>query len=100
MAYEAGALEETLSAAAGDDAALYAELRGAFVDSMARQVDLLGRARCDGNWHVAAMRIKGLGASFQVWPLLDLADEALDAAPGDPVVLRKLNTFVKSFPQG
>jgi hypothetical protein len=99
MAYEAGALDETLSAAAGDDMALYAELRGAFIDSITRQVDLLSRARCDGNWHVSAMRLKGLGASFQVWPLLDLADLALESAPGDPVILRRLNAFVESFRQ-
>jgi hypothetical protein len=80
MAYEAGALDATLSAAAGEDPALFAELRAAFVESLARQVDLLGRARCDGNWHVAAMRLKGLAASFQVWPLLALAEEALDSA--------------------
>lgn len=99
MVYEAGALDATLSAAAGDDPALFAELRTAFVESLARQVDLLGRARCDGNWHVAAMRLKGLAASFQVWPLLALADEALDSAPGEPVILRKLNAFVNGFSQ-
>lgn len=99
MAYEAGALDATLSAAAGEDPALFAELRAAFVESLARQVDLLGRARCDGNWHVAAMRLKGLAASFQVWPLLALAEEALDSAPGDPVILRKLHAFVNGFSQ-
>ena len=96
MVYEAGALDATLSAAAGDDPALFADLRATFLDSLARQVDLLARARCDGNWHVAAMRIKGLAASFQVWPLLSLADEALEAAPGDPVGLRALNNFADS----
>lgn len=97
MAYEAGALDATLSAAAGDDPALFAELRAAFADSLARQIDLLRRARCDGNWHVAAMRLKGLAASFQVWPLMGLTDEALDAAPGDPVILRKLQAFADDF---
>jgi len=99
MVYEAGALDATLSAAAGDDPALFAELRSAFLDSLARHVDLLGRARCDGNWHVAAMRLKGLAASFQVWPLLALAEQAVEAAPGDPVVIRKLSVFVESFSQ-
>jgi len=99
MVYEAGALDATLSAAAGDDPALFAELRSAFIDSLARHVDLLGRARCDGNWHVAAMRLKGLAASFQVWPLLALAEQAVEAAPGDPVVIRKLSAFVESFSQ-
>lgn len=94
MAYEAGALDATLSAAAGDDPALFAELRAAFVDSLATHVNLLGRARCDGNWQVSAMRIKGLAASFQVWPLLALAEEALICAPGEPVVIRKLQAFL------
>ncbi len=97
MAYEAGALDATLSAAAGDDPALFAELRHAFVESLKTHVDLLGRARCDGNWQVSAMRIKGLAASFQVWPLLALAEEALLCAPGEPVVIRKLQGFVAEF---
>jgi HPt (histidine-containing phosphotransfer) domain-containing protein len=93
MSYDAGALDATLAAAAGNDPALFAELRGAFVESLARHVDLLGRARCDGNWEIAALRIKGLAASFQVLPLVALAEEALDGAPGDPVVLRRLNAL-------
>jgi len=97
MVYEAGALDATLAAAAGDDAALMAELRAVFRESVARQVDLLRRARCDGNWQVAAMRLKGLAASFQVWPLLELADEAVEAAPGDPVVVRKLQGYLDVF---
>ena len=83
MAYESGALDATLAAAAGEDAALFAELRLAFIESVARQVDLLRRSRCDGNWHVAAMRLKGLAASFHAELLLLLAEEALDAAPGN-----------------
>jgi len=97
MAFEVGALDATLAAAAGDDAALLNELRQAFRDSLARQVDLLGRARCDGNWTVAAMRLKGLAASFHVEPLLALADEALEAAPGEPAIVRKLRQFVSEF---
>lgn len=97
MAFENGAFSATLAAAAGDDAALHAELRLAFKESVAQQVDLLSRARCDGNWEVAAQRIKGLAASFHAEPLMLLAEEALDTAPGDPVVLRKLNTFLKDF---
>jgi HPt (histidine-containing phosphotransfer) domain-containing protein len=97
MAYFAGDLDATLAAAAGEDPALFNELRQAFVESLARQLDLLGRARCDGNWHVAAMRLKGLAASFHADPLIALADEAVEAAPGDPVVLRKLRRFHADF---
>lgn len=97
MAYEAGSLETNLAAAAGGDPALIAELRAAFVESVARQVDLLERARCDGNWVVAAMRLKGLAASFHSAPLLALAEEAADAAPGEPGVVRRLKAHVAAF---
>ena len=83
MAYENGALDATLAAAAGDDPALLVELREAFTQSLANQVDLLRRARCDGNWNVAAMRLKGLAASFHAEGLIDLAEEALDSPPAD-----------------
>ena len=97
MAYESGALDATLAAAAGDDPMLLAELRRAFLDSLARQIDLLGRSRCDGNWHVAAMRLKGLAASFHAEPLTDLAEEALSGAPGDPAIVRRLQAFLAEF---
>jgi len=97
MAYESGALDATLAAAAGDDPALMAELRSAFSESLELQVDLLKRARCDGNWNVAAMRLKGLAASFHAEKLIVLAEEALDSAPGEPVVIRKLERFIDDF---
>ncbi|MCB2075217.1 MAG: Hpt domain-containing protein [Novosphingobium sp.] len=97
MAYEAGALDATLAAAAGDDPELFAELRSAFAESLARQVDLLRRARCDGNWQVAAMRLKGLAASFHAEPLIVLAEEALESAPGEPSVVRRLQGFLDEF---
>lgn len=97
MAFEVGSLDATLSAAAGEDAALFVELRQAFVDSLARQVDLLGRARCDGNWQITAMRIKGLAASFHADALIKLADEALDAAPGDPIAVRRIRGFLAEY---
>jgi len=97
MAYEAGALEATIAAAADGDAALFAELRAAFLESVDRQVDLLERARCDGNWNVAAMRLKGLAASFHSADLLVLAEEALEAAPGEPTIIRRLKTFLNEF---
>ena len=97
MAYEAGALDATIAAAAGDDPALFAELRGAFRESVERQIDLLRRARCDGNWQIAALRLKGLAASFHAETLLLLAEEALDAAPGEPGVVRRLQAFLDEF---
>ncbi len=97
MAYESGALDATLAAAAGDDPALFAELRKAFAESLDKQIDLLKRSRCDGNWNVAAMRLKGLAASFHAEELVILADEALEAAPGEPTIVRRLEVFQKEF---
>jgi HPt (histidine-containing phosphotransfer) domain-containing protein len=97
MAYEAGALDATLAAAAGEDAALFSELRQAFIESVERQIDLLQRARCDGNWQMSAMRLKGVAATFHAERLIALADEALEGAPGDPSVLRRIKTFLAEF---
>jgi hypothetical protein len=97
MAYVTGALDATLAAAAGNDPALFAELRVAFIDSLARQLDLLRRARCDGNWRVAAMRLKGLASSFNAEPLMLLAEEAIEAAPGEPRVVRRIQCFLDEF---
>lgn len=94
MAYEGASLDANLAAAAGHDPELVRELRAAFIESVERQVDLLGRARCDGNWHVAALRLKGLAASFHAEGLIDLAEEALDGAPGDPAILRRLRQML------
>ncbi|MBB4615594.1 Hpt domain-containing protein [Novosphingobium taihuense] len=94
MAYEGASLDANLAAAAGHDPDLVRELRAAFIESAERQVDLLGRSRCDGNWHVAAMRLKGLAASFHADGLLGLAEEALDTVPGDPAVLRRLRQML------
>mgnify|MGYP006052408613 CR=1 FL=1 len=97
MAYEAGALEATLMAAAGGDAALFEELRIAFIEGVARQTDLLERSRCDGNWAMACMRLKGLAASFHSESLLILAEDALLSAPGEPMVVRKLKSFIEDM---
>jgi hypothetical protein len=97
MAYDPGALNASLAAAVGADAGLMAELRTAFLESASRQADLMGRARCDANWQFAAARLKSLAASFGATGLAGLADEALDGAPGDPVVLRKLLAAIEDF---
>ncbi|MFM5955055.1 MAG: Hpt domain-containing protein [Novosphingobium sp.] len=97
MAYEAGPLDATLAAAAGADGELFSELKQAFIESVERQLDLLRRSRCDGNWQMSAMRLKGVAATFHAAELLELADEALDGAPGDPAVLRRIRTFLDDF---
>lgn len=97
MAFENGALDATLAAAAGNDPALVTELRGAFIESASRQLDLLKRSRCDGNWNVAAMRLKGLAASFHAEDLLIAAEAALESAPGEPAAIRGIETVLARF---
>lgn len=97
MAYENGALDSTLAAAAGDDAALMRELRGAFLESAHKQLDLLRRSRCDGNWNVAAMRLQSLAASFHAQELVSAAQNALEAAPGEPASIREIETVLAGF---
>ena len=97
MAHEAADFDATLAAAAGEDQALLAELRAAFLESVTQQVDLLRRSRCDGNWELAAMRLKGLGSSFHAPELVKLAEDALDGAPGEPAVIRKLAALCDRF---
>ena len=99
MAFESGALEAALAAAVGDDPALVAELRSAFLESAIRELDLLKRARCDANWEVAASRLKGLGASFGIETLIELAEEALEGAPHDPVVIARLEHAIGGMNQ-
>ncbi len=100
MSYDPGALNAALSAAVGEDAALIADLRVAFMESALRQLDLLERARCDANWELAAWRLKGLAASFGLTALMALADEAARSAPGDPRVLRQLHRALAGLEQG
>ncbi|MGB7374536.1 Hpt domain-containing protein [Pontixanthobacter sp.] len=97
MVYENGSFDATLAAAAGDDPALLAELRGAFSESIARQIDLLKRSRCDANWLMAAQRLKGVAASFHAQPLITLANDAIETVPGDPAVIRRIERFYADF---
>jgi hypothetical protein len=97
MTFDYGALDAALAAAVGDDQSLISELRAAFLESANRQVDLLRRSRCDANWEYAAWRLKGLAASFGAINVLELADEAALSAPGEPVVLRKLERAIAAI---
>jgi hypothetical protein len=94
MSLDHGSFGTALKAAVGDDASLMAELRLSFVESAKRQISLLSRSRCDANWQYSCWRLKGLAASFGAVYLMTLADEASEGAPGDPVVIRKLNKAI------
>ena len=97
MVYDPGALNASLAAAVGEDSDLMAELRDAFVESAARQVDLMRRSRCDANWELSVSRLKSLAASFGVVGLMQLAEEAGEGAPGDPVILRRIGAAIDDF---
>lgn len=97
MVYESGALDATLAAAAGDNSALLGELRAAFLESAEKLLDLLKRSRCDGNWNVAALRLKGLAASFHAEELFEAAENALTSAPGEPMAIRRIEDVLARF---
>ena len=90
MAYDPGAIDATLAAAVGDDPALVAELRLAFVEGVAAALATLTAATNEGVWRAAAFRLKGLAASFGAVRLMALAGEAADTHVGDPVMLTRL----------
>ncbi|MDK2761998.1 MAG: Hpt domain-containing protein [Sphingopyxis sp.] len=94
MSFDSGPLDSYLSAAIGDDAAMAKDLRVAFTGSARDLADLMRRARCDANWEVAALRLKGLAATFGIIPLIRLAEDAMAGAPGDPAVLRRINSAI------
>ncbi|MDZ4368906.1 MAG: Hpt domain-containing protein [Afipia sp.] len=94
MSFDSGPLDRYLSAAIGDDAAIAMDLRTAFTGSARDLADLMRRARCDANWEVAALRLKGLAATFGIISLIELAEQAMVGAPGDPLVLRRINAAI------
>jgi HPt (histidine-containing phosphotransfer) domain-containing protein len=97
MVYDPGALRTALAAAVGDDPEMVAELRAAFLDSAARSAEVLAGSRSDGNWRMAARRLQSLAASFGAVELMELAAEAADGAPGDPVVQRQIRSAIAAF---
>jgi HPt (histidine-containing phosphotransfer) domain-containing protein len=94
MAYDPGAIDATLAAAVGDEPALIAELREAFLDSAKAAVTSLTRAPDTPSWIDGALRLKGLAASFGAIRLMALAEGAASAPAGDAETLRKLRRAV------
>jgi HPt (histidine-containing phosphotransfer) domain-containing protein len=90
MAYDPGAIDATLAAAVGDDPALVAELRLAFMEGVERALAALAIARDEDGWRAAAWRLKGLAASFGAVRLMTRAAEAATRPVGDPAVLAGL----------
>lgn len=95
MAYDPGAIDATLAAAVGDEPALIAELREAFLDSAKAGLRMLERAEDADAWRSAAWRLKGLAASFGAVRLMALATEAAAAVPGNVDMLRRVRRAVE-----
>ncbi|RYD58926.1 MAG: Hpt domain-containing protein [Sphingomonadales bacterium] len=94
MAYDPGAIDATLAAAVGDEPQLIAELREAFLDGVRRCLEAMKAADNPGDWSSAALRLKGLSASFGAVRLMALAAEAASAQTHDSAVLRRLHRAV------
>lgn len=94
MAYDPGAIDATLAAAVGDDPALLAELREAFLDSAKQGLAALEEATTDDAWREAACRLKGLAGSFGAVRLMALAEELARAPAGDATLLKRARSAV------
>jgi hypothetical protein len=95
MAYDPGAIDSTLAAAVGDEPLLIVELREAFIDGVKRGVSTMKSAESQEAWSAAALRLKGLAASFGAVRLMTLANEAALAPERDAEVLRKLRRAIE-----
>ena len=93
MDYDPGAIDAALAAAVGDEPALIAELRLAFVESAQRGLAALEAAGDDDEWRGAAARLKGLAASFGAVRLMALASQAAEL-PNDTAILAKLQRSI------
>ena len=89
VAYDPGEIDATLAAAVGDDPALVAELREAFLESAKRSLAALEAAADADAWRDAAWRLKGLAGSFGAVRLMELADRIADGPNADPDLLKR-----------
>ena len=95
MAYDPGAIDATLAAAVGDEPMLIAELREAFVESACRSLKAMEAAQTPESWRTAALRLKGLAASFGAVRLLAIATEASESPPYTPQMLQRVRRAVE-----
>ena len=94
MAIDPGAIDAALAAAVGDDPALIAELRAAFVESAQRSLAAIESAQDADAWRAATWRLKGLAASFGAVRLVALATEATRRPVGDPAMVKRLRQAI------
>lgn len=84
------AIEASLAGSLGDDQALLAELRGAFLSSARGHVCSMRDAGSDEIWADAALRLKSLAASFGATDLMIEAGRAGRSRSGDRATLAAL----------
>lgn len=94
MAYDPGAIDSALAAAVGDDPALIAELRVAFVESAERALVAVELASDGAAWSEGLARLRGLAASFGAVRLAGAARTAAAGEPHDERSLRQLRRLV------
>lgn len=95
MAYDPGAIDAALAAAVGEEPGLIAELRVAFHDSAERALGLMEVAGDGAARREAALRLKGLAASFGAIRLMELAGAAADSPIRDEALMRRLRRSVE-----
>ncbi|MBO9623096.1 MAG: Hpt domain-containing protein [Sphingomonas sp.] len=95
MAYDPGAIDATLAAAVGDEPALIVELREAFLESVKRCLATMKAADGPESWTAAALRLKGLAASFGAIRLMALASEAAAGQTRDAEMLRRIQRAIE-----
>ncbi|MAW99633.1 MAG: Hpt domain-containing protein [Sphingomonas sp.] len=94
MAYDPGAIDATLAAAVGDEPGLIADLREAFLESATRCFANMQNAQSEHGWRDAALRMKGLAASFGAVRLMTMASEAAERPVGDIETMRALRAAI------
>lgn len=87
------ALNTSLAAAFGDDQSLVLELSGAFAESAGRHCRAMEQADSDEAWRDAALRLKGLAASFGATGLMEQAGRAAGSSR-NPQLLAELQGAV------
>lgn len=94
MAYDPGAIDAALAAAVGDEPALIAELRMAFLESAERAVAHMELADDINGWRTGAARLRGLAASFGAVRLMALAAIAMEGCAGDVAMIAELQRAI------
>lgn len=91
------AIEVSLAAALSDDHALLADLQSAFLSGAAGHVSAMREAADDEDWRDAALRLKGLAASFGALALMNGAGRAAKGGRGDGAMLAALDAEIAAL---